>query len=128
MEIIRQKEMVEAFHYDYHQETDSETEIRVEIKPIDMSEEPNFKHDRDSVLGLRVVFKVVFEKFALTGAVNQLVTVLHRTIKTADELEPAELDELMKPLFSMIERLTYEVTEIALDQPGIQLNFQNENQ
>ena len=30
----------------------------------------------------------------------------------------------MRPLFSIVERLSYEVTEIALDRPGVQLNFQ----
>ncbi|WP_240743124.1 DUF1149 family protein, partial [Enterococcus faecalis] len=29
-----------------------------------------------------------------------------------------------RPLFSIVERLSYEVTEIALDRPGVQLNFQ----
>ena len=34
-----------------------------------------------------------------------------------------EVDELVRPLFSIVERLSYEVTEIALDRPGINLEF-----
>lgn len=129
MNIIRQPEFVEAFHYDMNSaenETKSETEIRVEVKPFDMSEQPDFPVDVSSVLGLRVIFQIVFEEFAITGAVRQLVTLSDRKVDNPDELEQSELDELMRPLFSMIERLTYDVTEIALDRPGVQLNFANE--
>ncbi|WP_314060088.1 DUF1149 family protein [uncultured Vagococcus sp.] len=127
MNIIRQPEFVEAYHYDMKTaESETETEIRVEVKPFDMSDQPDFPIDESSVLGLRVIFQIVFEEFAITGAVRQLVTLSDRKIENPDDLEQPELDELMRPLFSMIERLTYEVTEIALDKPGVQLNFANE--
>lgn len=32
--------------------------------------------------------------------------------------------ELSRPLIKYIERLTYEVTEIAFDEPGFALNFE----
>lgn len=128
MEIVRQKELVEAFHYDINTEESAETEIRVEVKPIDMSEQKDFPIETSSVLGLRVVFKIVLEEFALTGAVSQLVTIHDRKIEKNEELNQEEVNELVKPLFSIIERLTYEVTEIALDRPGLELNFQSEKQ
>ncbi|WEG73909.1 DUF1149 family protein [Vagococcus intermedius] len=128
MNIQRQPEFVEAFHYDArNKEQEIETEIRVEISPVDMSELPDFPHGKSSVLGLRIAYQIVFEEFVLTGAVKQMVTLLDRFVETAEELSQPELDELMRPLFSMIERMTYEVTEIALDRPGVQLNFTNNN-
>jgi hypothetical protein len=30
---------------------------------------------------------------------------------------------LVEPLFDIVKRLTYEVTEIVTDKPGLQLNF-----
>lgn len=127
MEIIRQKEFVEAFHYDANTpENEAETEIRVEMNPLDMSEQEDFP-ETSSVLGLRVIFKIVFEEFALTGGVRQLVTLTDRKVTKVEDLEQSELDELVRPLFSIIERMTYEVTEIALDRPGVQLNFANES-
>ena len=124
---MRQPETVEAYHYDMNTpDNKAETEIRVEIKPIDMTDQEDFPSDKSSVLGLRIIFKIVFEEFALTGAVSQLVTVTDRKVEKVEDFEQTELDELMRPLFSMIERLTYEVTEIALDRPGVQLNFANE--
>lgn len=127
MNINRQQEFVEGFHYDMNTaETETETEIRVEVKPFDMSDQPEFPSDESSVLGLRVIFSIVFEEFILSGAVRQLVTISDRKVENPDQLEQSELDELMRPLFSLIERLTFEVTEIALDRPGMQLNFTNE--
>ena len=34
-----------------------------------------------------------------------------------------EVEELARPCLNMLNRLTYEVTEIALDLPGINLEF-----
>lgn len=127
MNIMRQKEFVEAFHYDMNSpEIKAETEIKVEIKPIDMSEQADFPSADSSVLGLRVIFKIVFDEFAITGGVRQLVTLNGQKVEKVEDLEQSELDELMRPLFSLIERMTYEVTEIALDRPGVQLNFGNQ--
>ncbi|MGX6978791.1 DUF1149 family protein [Vagococcus elongatus] len=127
MNIVRQPEFVEAFHYDMNQNTKAENEIRVEVNPIDMSGQPDFPADKNSVLGIRVVFKIAFEEFVLTGAVRQLVTVTDRTIEANTDLSQEEVNELVRPLFSIIERLTYEVTEIALDRPGLKLNFESES-
>ncbi|MDN6437821.1 MAG: DUF1149 family protein [Lactococcus sp.] len=33
------------------------------------------------------------------------------------------MSELAAPLFDLLQRLTYEITEIALDQPGVSLEF-----
>lgn len=127
MNIVRQPELVEAFHYDMNQNKKEENEIRVEVSPIDMSDQPNFPAEKGAVLGIRVVFKIVFPEFILSGAVRQLVTVTDRNIKSHEDLTQEEANELVHPLFSIIERLTYEVTEIALDRPGVKLNFAGES-
>lgn len=125
MNIMRQQEVVEAFHYDINNQPDTETDIQVEINPFDMSKEEDFPKE-NSLVGLRVIYQIVFEEFVLTGAIRQLVTVVDKNIQAAEDLNKEEIDELVRPLFAMIERLTYEVTEIALDQPGVQLNFNQE--
>lgn len=128
MNIVRQQEVVENFHYDLVGKIaveNPETQIKVSVNPLDVEELEDFPKDQGSVLGLRVEFMVVFKEFVVSGSVRQLVTV-DKVVKAPTELVQAELDELIRPLFSIIERLTYEVTEIALDQPGVKLNFQSE--
>ena len=57
------------------------------------------------------------------GRLAKLITLLIVKLKTRRYFA-REVDELVRPLFSIVERLSYEVTEIALDRPGVQLNFQ----
>lgn len=128
MQLERQKEFVEAFHYDAYNGDQVENEIRVEINPLDTSDQEDFNSEENCALGIRVIYKIVFPEFTLTGAVRQLVTVVGRIVTKPEELTKDEVNELVNPLFSLIERLTYEVTEIALDRPGLKLNFQNEDE
>ena len=125
MEILRQPEIVEGYHFDMIKEHEEvgENDISVGLTAIDVTEQPDLANEDHSVLGLHVQFKIVMEKFVLSGSVRQLVSVVDKKVEKAEDCTKEELDELIRPLFSIIERLTYEVTEIALDQPGLQLNF-----
>lgn len=127
MELKRQQEFVQSYHYDALPENHTEeTAINVGINPFEIKKEMNIDPETNSVLGLRVEFKIVLEKVVLTGDVAQFVQVAGRKIEVVEDLTKEEVNELVKPLFVLIERLTYEVTEIALDAPGVQLNFSQE--
>jgi hypothetical protein len=122
MEIKRFKETVEAFHYDAKAaDFKGENEINVSFAPLDPNH-PAIKPE-DSVLGVRVEAVIVFDDFVLNARVSQVNHIIGRKVGAQGDLTQEEVDELVKPLFSIIERLTYEVTEIALDQPGVELNF-----
>ena len=127
MELARHKALVEAFHYDEHNGEKGENEIKVEVTPLEIQDEEVAVQENNSVLGIRIVYKIIFPDFTLTGAVRQLVEVHGRKIRKSEEITPEELNELINPLFEIVERLTYEVTEIALDIPGVKLNFQRED-
>lgn len=124
MKITRHQELVEAYHYDMRSpEVEVETDVNVSVTPIDMSHEETFPHETSCVLGLRVTFTVAYETFIVSGAVRQPVVIEDRVITDLADLSQEDLGELMAPLFNIVKRLTYEVTEIALDQPGITLDF-----
>lgn len=124
MEIKRQQEVVEAFHYDKRnpEQEDLKTEIRVGFSPLQTPEEDY--PEENSIVGARLEFRLVFDEYVLTGRVSQVNHVINRKIEKQEDIKQEEVDELVRPLFSIVERLAYEVTEIALDKPGIQLNFQ----
>lgn len=127
MELIRQAEFVQSYHYDaLPQDHTEETAINVSINPFEIKEEMNIDAENNSVLGLRIEFKIVLEKVALSGDVAQFVQVVNRKIDKIEDLTHEEVNELVRPLFVLIERMTYEMTEIALDTPGVQLNFSQE--
>ena len=55
------------------------------------------------------------------GQINHIV---NQNIQSQDDLTREEIDELMDPLFDILQRLTYEVTEIITDKPGVNLDFE----
>ncbi len=81
---------------------------------------------KSTVVGARLEFRLVFDTYVLSGSVSQINHVLNRKIEGQSDVTQEEVDQLVAPLFDIVKRLAYEVTEIALDQPGVKLNFQSE--
>ena len=124
MEIKRQQEVVEKFHYDMRMQDDElKTDLRVGFSPIESADE-NYPKE-NSIIAARLEFCLVFEDYVLTGSVSQVNHIINRKIEKQEDIEQEEVDELVSPLFSIVQRMAYEITEIALDKPGVQLNFQS---
>lgn len=125
MEIQRQQEVVEAYHYDIRDpEKEYKPDLKVGFSPL-KTEDPNYPEE-NTILGTRIEFILAFEHFVLSGRVSQVNHVVNRKIDSPQDLTQDEVDELVQPLFNIIQRLTFEVTEIATDQPGLNLNFKSE--
>lgn len=127
MELIRQQEFVQGFHYDALSEDNTEeTAINVSLNPFEIKEDMNIDSEKNSILGLRIEFKIILDKVILSGDVAQFVQVVNQKIEKIEDLSSEEVNELVRPLFVLIERMALELTEIALDAPGVQLNFSQE--
>lgn len=125
MEIQRQQELVEAYHYDVRNPEEEYTqEIKVGFSPL-KAEDPNYPEE-NSVLGTRVEFTLLFDQFVISGRVSQVNHIIDRKIITPADMTQAEVDELVQPLLDIIQRLTFEVTEITTNQPGITVNFRSD--
>lgn len=125
--IRRQKEVVEAFHYDMRlPNQEVETDLKVGFSPLKETIE-NYPKEH-SIVGARLEFRLVFDTYVLSGSVSQINHILNRKIEGQNDVTQEEVDELVAPLFDIVRRMSYEVTEIALDQPGVKLNFQSEKQ
>lgn len=124
MEIKRQQEVVEKFHYDMIMQDDElKTDLRVGFSPIESADE-NYPKE-NSIIAARLEFRLVFEEYVLSGSVSQVNHIINRKIEKQEDISQEEVDELVSPLFNMVQRMAYEITEIALDKPGVQLNFQS---
>ena len=53
----------------------------------------------------------------------KIYSLKNRKIENQEDLSQEELQELASPLFDLLKRLTYELTEVALDEPGLKLEF-----
>ena len=124
MEIIREKEFVNQFHYDARNlEWEKEhgapkTKAEVTFQLVKRDTETN-----ETVLVARLQYMIVKDEFVISGVISQGNRIQSRIVQEPSELTQEEVQDLASPLLDMLKRLTYEVTEIALDRPGINLEF-----
>lgn len=84
MEIKRQQEIVEAYHYDMRvPDSEVETDLRVSFSPIEVEEE-NYP-ENSSALVARLEFRIVFDEFVLSGAISQINHIIDRKIEKQEE-------------------------------------------
>ena len=63
------------------------------------------------------------DEFVISGIVSQMDHIQNRIVNEPKDFSQEEAEALAAPLLDTLQRLTYEVTEIALDRPGINLEF-----
>jgi len=122
LELQRQQPIVEAYHFDMRDpKKEAETNLNVGFAPLKPSSEDYPKEN--SILAARLQFQIVFKQFIISGAIMQVNHIVGKKVVDKKDLSKEETDKLVAPLFDILERLTYEVTEIITDKPGVQLNF-----
>ncbi|VTS21893.1 transposase [Streptococcus pseudoporcinus] len=126
MQVIREKEFVNQYHYDarnleWEKENGTpETNFEVTFQLIDKDEVKN-----ETVIVSVLQFLIVKDEFVIGGVISQMVRIVDRLVNQPSEFKQDEVEYLAEPLLDMVQRLTYEVTEIALDRPGINLEFKS---
>ncbi|MGT2887429.1 DUF1149 family protein [Streptococcus didelphis] len=126
MQVKREKEFVNQYHYDarnleWEKENGTpETNFEVTFQLINKDVAQN-----ETTIVSVLQFTIVKEEFVISGVISQMVRILDKLVDKPSEFTQAEVESLAAPLLDMVQRLTYEVTEIALDRPGINLEFKN---
>lgn len=124
MDIQREKEFVSQYHYDarnFEWEKENgipETKVDVNFQLINRDQEQN-----TTSLIVILSYMIVFDGFVISGTITQISHLFGRYVNEPSEFSKDEVEELARPCLNMLNRLTYEVTEIALDLPGINLEF-----
>lgn len=124
MQLTREKEFVNTYHYDArnhewekeHGSPESGAEVTFQL--LDKNET-----DPSTSFVAVLQFMVVKEEFVISGILSQINHLKGRVINAPSEFSQAEVEEISEPLLKILKRLTYEVTEIALDREGITLEF-----
>ncbi len=126
LQIKRQQPLVEAYHFDQRKKEEKELKTRINIGLAPLKA-PNEDYPKEnSIIGTRLRFEIVFNQFIIRGAMGQINHIVNQDIQSQEDLTKEEIDELMEPLFDILQRLTYEVTEIITDKPGINLDFERQ--
>ena len=124
MDLIREKVFVNRYHYDVrNHEWEEEngvpkTNVEVTFQLHNKDEEAN----NTSVVAV-LQFMIVRDEFVISGIVSQMDHIQNRIVNEPKDFSQEEAETLAAPLLDTLQRLTYEVTEIALDRPGINLEF-----
>ena len=124
MELQREKEFVSQYHYDarnleWEKENGTpETKVDVNFQLLNQDQEGQV-----TSIVVIVSFMIVFDRFVISGTISQVNHVEGRIIDQPSDFSQEEVETLARPCLDMLNRLTYEVTEIALDIPGINLEF-----
>lgn len=127
MDIYRRNPLVESFHYDRIKEETGERTLHLSVLPLDANQ-PNSVDQQTSTIGLQLDFSLEVQRFKVSGSISQINHLKNRIVETQDDLSEQEITELATPLLELVQRLTYEVSEIALNEPGISLAFDQVNQ
>ncbi|EOH92474.1 DUF1149 family protein [Enterococcus pallens] len=123
MNIHRRNPLVEAFHYDRVKTEQSEDQVlNLSILPLE-TEQPEPLKRQTSTIGLRLDFTLTVKQFKVTGSISQINHIKDKVVETREDLTESELSELAAPLLELVQRLTYEISEIALNEPGTMLAF-----
>lgn len=127
MEVTRFNPKVDTFSYYSTSRAEQvldtiSTVLKVGLTPLQLKYPATYGDS--SVIGTRLDFTFPLEEFVVTGSISQVNTVMNRSIEHIEDLSAEEVNELILPLFDTVQRLTYDVSEIALDEPGISLDFE----
>lgn len=123
MEVTYQKPVVNQFHFDLRNKDwekengEPETQFKVDFQLIEKDTQKNTTRIV-SVLH----FMLVLEEYVISGLMSQGLTI-DRLVNEPSDFSEEERHSVAFPLLDILQRMTYEVTEIALDQPGINLEF-----
>lgn len=124
MEIVREKEFVNQYYYnarnlEWEKENGTpETNFEMTFQMIDQDHEKN----QTTIVSV-LQFTIVQDEFMISGVLSQMIHIKDRIIHKPKEFTQEEVKYLADPLLDLVERLTYEVTEIALDKPGVELGL-----
>ena len=113
MKMVYEPEQIDYFVYRAKQEDQpNEPVIQPSIELV---------HDDSPHYLATLTVALPLERCFVSGEVTQVSRPMNAS--ELDELTTEQTHELLSKLFTMIQRLTYEVTEITLDEPGIDLVF-----
>lgn len=116
------KPQVNFFHYDTKEDFEEyETDINVHFSPLKIANDD--EENNSSRIGVRLDFRVVLSESIISGSLGLITLLKGQSIESQEDLTDEEQGELLIPLFQLVERMTYEVSEVALDEPGIKIQF-----
>ncbi|EHC5091482.1 DUF1149 family protein [Listeria monocytogenes serotype 1/2a] len=124
MDIVTNKIVVEKYNFETIVEENEQFENKIElevheVEPVNGNVELMSK---GKIFKITIPFLLVLENFRIDGRISRIIQ-LKDFFGDFSDLEAVDVEGLSNPLIDYIKRLTYDVTEIAFDKPGVSLDF-----
>lgn len=124
MEIIREKEFVNQYHFDArNHEWEKENGVPVTKLNVDFQLLKHSCEENKTSMITILRFMIVLNQHVITGAMSQAVHLQNRFVEEPTEFTNEDKRVLAEPLLDILKRMTYDVTEIAFDAPGVNLEI-----
>ncbi|WP_088815714.1 MULTISPECIES: DUF1149 family protein [Listeria] len=126
MEIKTNPIVVEKYNFETNvtEQTSGENQINVQLNEVEPVGDDKSILEAGKMFKIDVPFILTLDRFKIDGHISRIIQIVD-FFGAAEELEKHLMAEFSAPLVDYIKRLTYEVTEIAFDEPGFQLNFES---
>ncbi|WP_088810194.1 MULTISPECIES: DUF1149 family protein [unclassified Listeria] len=126
MEIKTNPIVVEKYNFETNvtEQTSGENQINVQLNEVEPVGDDKSILEAGKMFKIDVPFILTLDRFKIDGHISRIIQIVD-FFGAAEELEKHLMAELSAPLVDYIKRLTYEVTEIAFDEPGFQLKFES---
>ena len=117
--------LVQHFHYDLNEEPHTKNELNVSLRQVFQTDEQGNQDEgkEGHYFEIAIPFEIAPApgQFSVSGLVSQVVQLIDYFGEGRD-LNPNDYELISRPLVEEIETLTYQITQITLDQP-VNLNF-----
>ena len=124
MEIIREKEFVNQYHFDArNHEWEKENGVPVTKLNVDFQLLKHSREENKTSMITILRFMIVLNQHVITGAMSQAVHLQNSFVEEPTEFTNEDKRVLAEPLLDILKRMTYDVTEIAFDAPGVNLEI-----
>lgn len=118
--------LVKNFHYDINDDPKTKDQVDFGLKKVEKQNEDGTTDagEDGNYFDVMVVFEVAPDpgEFTVSGMISQVVQIKDY-FGDGNDLDKSDYKLLTRPLVEYIETLTYEVTQITLDEP-VNLNFE----
>ena len=119
--------LVQHFHYDLNEEPHTKNELNVSLRQVFQTDEQGNQDEgkEGHYFEIAIPFEIAPApgQFSVSGLVSQIVQLIDYFGEGRD-LNANDYELISRPLVEEIETLTYQITQITLDQP-VNLNFKS---
>lgn len=126
MQINRSEIKVKTFNFNTPEKKFEKTTPKIETNIIELAPvgtDDSEVFEKGKICRLELACDIQLEDFKVVGEISRMVQFVDY-FDEVNEIDSDIIRELTEDLLDYVQRMTYDVTEIAFDKPGYKLQFE----